>query len=160
MWVPYKIVIDPLFIKDLSKIKDKQIHKLIEKIIDKLEKKGLSVGKLLDNKLRLHGIKLKRPPLRIYFVYSTELDSIILYQVHLKRSAKIQRKIIKKLKEIISNSCFFSCKMISFRNIFLHLQNSFIQSCIAKSFDLSLHPLIFLFWDSHHFHASRRLLTT
>ena len=93
-------------------------------MFNRLECEGVSIGKLLDNKFFLYELKIKRPPIRLYFYISDKTINIIAYGM--KTSKKKQQQLIDKIKKKMLNSYFFSCIKFPFFNVFHMFKNFFI----------------------------------
>ena len=101
----YCLVFDDVILKQLRQAgKNKHVRAFIIKIFDKLEEKGPEVGKLLDAKLHIYEIKVKRPPLRLYFKHNLGSGEIYVFEYEMKSSKKKQQKTISRLRRKISES--------------------------------------------------------
>ena len=103
--MPYTLVFDEVMIKQLKQAaKNQQIKVILTKILDKLEKDGPLVGKLIDAKLFLYEVKLKRPPIRLYFKHNKITDEIYIFEYGMKNSPENQQYTIQKIKDKILKS--------------------------------------------------------
>lgn len=103
----FEINFDKKALKQIRKLsKDKMTRELIKSKLDFLEIKGPNCGKLLDSKLNLFELKSKLPSLRIYF-YVRDYE-ITIIETHIKKSSAVQKKLIKKIKNLIPFSNTFS----------------------------------------------------
>ncbi len=59
----YTLVFDEVMIKQLKKAaKNQHIKEILTKMLDKLELSGPDAGEILDSRLSLYEVKIKRPP--------------------------------------------------------------------------------------------------
>jgi mRNA-degrading endonuclease RelE of RelBE toxin-antitoxin system len=94
----YQIIFDRVIAKQLRKIsKNSSLKRVMAKIIGKIEIKGENAGKSLDLKYNLYEIKLKRPPLRLYYAVYPKERIIKILEFHMKTSEKKQEHIIIKI---------------------------------------------------------------
>jgi|SRR3989344_7236579 mRNA-degrading endonuclease RelE of RelBE toxin-antitoxin system len=101
----FKLIFDDLIIKQLKlAAKNKQIKDLLSKILDKIEEKGSEAGKLLDPKLSIFEIKLKHPPIRVYYKCNRSNNEIYIFEYEMKTSKEKQQKTIEKIKKKISKT--------------------------------------------------------
>lgn len=101
--MPYKIVLDKVILNQLKKLGTrKDIKNKITFLLDKLECKGERSGTLLDTKLLLYEIKMKRPPLRLYFKKVVSSEELYVFEYEMKTSQTQQNVTIQKLKKKIS----------------------------------------------------------
>ena len=93
-------------VKDqINKFHDKKdITTLINKMLDKMEILGQHAGNLIDNKRSLYEIKMKSPPLRLYYQVIEHEKKILVFEFEMKTSPKKQKKTINKLKKEIDKS--------------------------------------------------------
>ncbi|PIN84914.1 MAG: hypothetical protein COV47_04975 [Candidatus Diapherotrites archaeon CG11_big_fil_rev_8_21_14_0_20_37_9] len=68
-------------------------------MLDKIEFLGSAAGKLLDSKLSLYEIKLKRPPIRLYFKIVKNSAEAYVFEHEMKTNPKKQQKTINRIKE-------------------------------------------------------------
>lgn len=96
----YEVSYDPKFEKQFDKIsKNKHLVDLLSKLIKRIRLLGPDAGKLIDAKMSIYEIKMKRPPLRLYFWYRLALQDIYIIEYQLKTSKDAQRKVIDNIKE-------------------------------------------------------------
>ena len=86
-----------IFIKPITAIYD--IKEILTKMLDKLELSGPDAGELLDSQLFIYEIKLKHPPIRMYFKYNKPTNEIYIFEFEMKTSPEKQKGTIKKLKQ-------------------------------------------------------------
>ena len=73
METQYTLVFDDVMVKQLKKAgKNQHIKEILTKMLDKLELSGPDVGELLDTQLSLYEVKIKHPPLRLYFKHNVK----------------------------------------------------------------------------------------
>ena len=95
----YTLVFDDVILKQLKQAgKNQQIKQIISKIFDKIEELGPRAGKLLDSHLFIYAIKMKSPPLRLYYKYNSATSEIYLFEFEMKTSEGKQQRMIEKLK--------------------------------------------------------------
>lgn len=95
----YKLVFDDVILKQLKQAgKNLQLRNLLSKIFDRLEEQGPSFGKLLDSHLFIYEIKLKSPPLRLYYKHNKITDELYVFEYEMKTSKEKQQKTINRLK--------------------------------------------------------------
>ncbi len=105
----YRIVYDEFMLKQLERLeKNKHLKLLLGKIFAKIEEKGLMAGNLLDSHIFLYEVKMKRPPLRVYYYPKMNSGEIVIMSYEMKTSQRQQQQTIDKLKEKISKSKVFS----------------------------------------------------
>ena len=85
---PYNLVFDDVMIKQLKKAaKNQHIKEILTKILDKLELSGPKAGDLLDSQLFIYEIKVKHPPIRLYFKHDKQTDEIYVFEFEMKTSS-------------------------------------------------------------------------
>jgi len=100
MTTNYTLVFDDVMIKQLKKVaKNNHIKEILIKMLDKLELSGPSTGELLDSQLSLHEIKIKHPPIRLYFKHNKTTNEIYVFEFEMKTSLEKQKATITKLKK-------------------------------------------------------------
>jgi len=105
----FQIIFDDFILHQLKKEgNNKQKRELLSKIFDNIEDKGPDAGKLVDSHLFIYEMKLKRPPLRLYFKHIKYSNQIYLFQYEMKTSEEKQKKTVHKLIEKARN--LFSLK--------------------------------------------------
>lgn len=98
----FPIVFDKVILKQFKKAgKNKFIQNILSHIFDKIEELGPRAGKLLDSKLHIYEIKLKRPPIRLYYKYNIQTNEIYVFEYQMKTSSKKQNSLIRRLKSQI-----------------------------------------------------------
>jgi hypothetical protein len=64
----FNLVFDEIILRQLKKSgKNKLIKNILSKIFDKIEELGPRAGNIIDSKLHLYEIKMKSPPIRLYY---------------------------------------------------------------------------------------------
>ncbi|MDP3728244.1 MAG: hypothetical protein Q8R18_02200 [bacterium] len=103
--MPYALVFDEVILKQLKQAaKNNQIKVILKKILDRIEKEGPNAGKLVDSQLFLYEIKLKTPPLRLYFRHSLSKSEMYIFEYEIKSSEKKQQKTIDRLRKKASET--------------------------------------------------------
>ena len=98
----YKLIFDKVILKQFKKArKNKQVKDILSRMFDKIEEKGPNAGKLIDVRLKIHEMKSKYPPIRLYFKHANN-DEIYVFEYEMKTSEKKQRNTIQRLKNKIS----------------------------------------------------------
>ena len=98
----YKIIFDRIILKQLKKAgKNKQVRNILSKSFDKIESLGPRAGKLLDSQLRIYEIKIKRPPIRLFYKHDILTNEIYVFEYVMKTSEKKQQSIIDKIRKKI-----------------------------------------------------------
>jgi len=101
----YPLAFDDIILKQLKKAgKNQQIKEILSNILDKIEELGPRAGDLVDSKLFIYEIKLKSPPIRLYFRYNKSTNEIYLFEYEMKTSKKKQQKTIEKIKKKVLES--------------------------------------------------------
>ena len=96
----YNLVFDGVMIKQLKKAaKNQHIKEILTKMLDKLELSGPDAGELLDPQLSLYEIKIKHPPLRLYYKHNKLTNEIYVFEFEMKTSPEKQKATIIKLKK-------------------------------------------------------------
>ncbi len=100
----YALVYDDVINKQLKKVaKNQHIKEILTKMLDKLENLGADAGNLLDSQLFIYEVKLKHPPIRLYFKHSKSTNEIYVFEFEMKTSPEKQKATIKKLKQKASS---------------------------------------------------------
>lgn len=100
----YKLIFDDVMISQLKKAaKNNKIKQILTKMMDKLEENGPLIGKLLDSRLFLYELKLKRPPIRLYYKHNRISNEIYIFEFEMKTSEEKQRRTIERIKFKILN---------------------------------------------------------
>ena len=95
----YTLVFDDVMIKQLKKAaKNQHIKEILTKMLDKLELSGPDAGELLDSQLSLYEVKIKHPPIRLYYKHNKSTNEIYVFEFEMKTSPEKQEATIKKLK--------------------------------------------------------------
>ena len=95
----YTLVFDDVMIKQLKKAgKNQHIKEILTKILDKLEFSGPDAGELLDSQLAVYEVKIKHPPLRLYFKHNKPTNEIYVFEFEIKTSPEKQKATIIKIK--------------------------------------------------------------
>ncbi len=101
----YKIIFDEVIFRQLEKTgKNKQLRDILSNIFNKIEEHGPRAGKLIDSRLKLYEIKLKHPPLRLYYRHNIFTNDIYLFEYEMKTSEKKQNLTIEKIRKKILKS--------------------------------------------------------
>ncbi|MEK6826656.1 MAG: hypothetical protein AABX90_03435 [Nanoarchaeota archaeon] len=96
----YTLIFDDIILKQLKQAgKNQQIRTILSKIFDKIEELGPRAGDLVDSQLFIYEVKLKSPPIRLYYRYNKNTDEIFLFEYEMKTSKKKQQKTIEKIKK-------------------------------------------------------------
>ena len=104
MGTNYNLVFDDVMIKQLKKAaKNQHIKKILTKMLDKLELSGPDAGELLDSQLSLYEVKIKHPPIRLYYKHNKSTNEIYVFEFEMKTSPEKQEATIKKLKQKASS---------------------------------------------------------
>ena len=100
----YTLVFDDVMIKQLKKAaKNQHIKEILTKMLDKLELSGPDAGELLDSQLSLYEVKIKHPPIRLYYKDNKSTNEIYVFEFEMKTSPEKQEATIKKLKQKVSS---------------------------------------------------------
>lgn len=95
----YSLVFDDIMLKQLKQIeKNGNLRILFTKIFDKLEERGPLAGKLLDSQLSIYEIKMKRPPIRLYFKHNKAANELYVFEYEMKTSPARQQQTIQKIR--------------------------------------------------------------
>ena len=96
----YTLAFDEVMIKQLKKAgKNQHIKEILTKMLDKLELSGPDAGELLDSQLAVYEIKIKHPPLRLYFKYNRPTNEIYVFEFEMKTSPEKQKATIIKIRQ-------------------------------------------------------------
>ena len=76
---------------------DQNLRNLFSKIFDKLEESGPLAGKLLDSRLSVYEVKMKRPPIRLYYKHNKTSDELYIFEYEMKTSPKRQHQTIQRI---------------------------------------------------------------
>ena len=100
MGTNYNLVFDDVMVKQLKKAaKNQHIKEILTKMLDKLELSGPDAGELLDSQLSLYEVKIKHPPIRLYFKHNKLTNEIYVFEFEMKTSPEKQKATIIKLKK-------------------------------------------------------------
>ncbi len=95
----YTLVFDDVMVKQLKKAaKNQHIKEILTKILDKLELSGPDTGELLDSQLGIYEVKIKHPPIRLYFKHNKPTNEIYVFEFEMKTSPEKQKTTIIKIK--------------------------------------------------------------
>jgi len=84
--INFKIIFDDVILNQLKQSgKNQQIRVIISKLFDKIENIGPRAGKLIDSQLFIYEVKIKRPPIRLYFKHVKDSNNIYLFEYHRNR---------------------------------------------------------------------------
>jgi len=75
------------------------LEEILTKMLDKLELSGPDAGELLDPQLSLYEVKIKHPPIRLYFKHNKATNEIYVFEFEMKTSPEKQKATIIKLKK-------------------------------------------------------------
>jgi hypothetical protein len=96
----YVLVFDEIMLKQLQKLgKDENIRWFLSKIFDKLEELGPQTGKCIDSHLLLYEVKMKRPPIRLYFKHVRNSNELYVFEYEMKTSIKKQQQTIHRIRK-------------------------------------------------------------
>ena len=99
----FTLVFDDVMTKQLKKAaKNQHIKEILTKMLDKLELSGPDAGELLDSQLSLYEVKIKHPPIRLYFKHNKATNEIYVFEFEMKTSPEKQKATIIKLKKKLS----------------------------------------------------------
>ena len=100
MGINYNLVFDDVMVKQLKKAaKNQHIKEILTKMLDKLELSGHDAGELLDSQLSLYEVKIKHPPIRLYYKHNKSTNEIYVFEFEMKTSPEKQKATIIKLKQ-------------------------------------------------------------
>lgn len=101
----YTIIFDDGILNQLRKAgKNQHIRNILSTIFNKIEEHGPRAGKLIDSRLRIYEVKLKHPPIRLYYRHNVVTDEIYLFEYEMKTSEKKQKETIDKIRKKILKS--------------------------------------------------------
>ena len=84
--------------------KNQHIRSILSKIFDKIEELGPRAGDLVDSQLFIYEIKLKSPPIRLYYRHNKNTNEIYLFEYEMKTSKKKQQATIERIKKKASKT--------------------------------------------------------
>jgi mRNA-degrading endonuclease RelE of RelBE toxin-antitoxin system len=103
----YTLIFSKKSLKQSSKLSaNAPIKNILCNKFNLLEEKGPDAGKILDVSLQFYEIKIKRPPLRIYFF--TYKSTIEILFVEMETSSNSQQKLIEYLEKYIRSLRLFA----------------------------------------------------
>jgi mRNA-degrading endonuclease RelE of RelBE toxin-antitoxin system len=95
----YKIIFDEVILKQLKKAgKDQLLKNILSKSFNKIEKLGPRAGDLIDSQLKIYEIKIKRPPIRLFYKHNVLTNEIYVFEYAVKTSQEKQQSVIEKIK--------------------------------------------------------------
>jgi len=101
----FKLVFDEVILHQLKKAsKDNSLKVLLSKILDKIEELGPRAGNLLDSQLHIYEVKMKSPPIRLYYKHNLSTNEIYIFEYEMKTSEKKQNKTIEKIRKFLLKS--------------------------------------------------------
>jgi hypothetical protein len=101
----FSLVFDEVMLKQLKKVgKNEQIRNILSKMLDKIELLGPFAGELIDSKLNIFEVKVKHPPIRLYYKHNVDTNEMYVFEFEMKTSELKQRKTISKIKKKVSES--------------------------------------------------------
>ncbi len=101
----YTIIFDDVILKQLKQAgKNQHIRNILSNVFDKIEEFGPRAGKLIDTKLFIYEIKLKSPPLRLYYRHNKYTNEIYLFEYEMKTSEKKQQRTIERIRKKVLES--------------------------------------------------------
>ena len=96
----YSLIFDEVILKQLKKAgKNKHIKSILINLLDNLEREGHKIGKLLDPNLFIYELKIKHPPIRLYFKHNVQSNEIYVFEFEIKKNQLGQQKTLDKIKE-------------------------------------------------------------
>ncbi len=97
----FELVFDKVILKQLKKAgKNKFLRNILSKILDRIEEIGPDAGKLIDSQLHIYEIKLKHPPIRLYYRHKFP-NEIYVFEYEMKTSEKKQKLTIEKIRRFL-----------------------------------------------------------
>ena len=101
----FPLIFDDVIIRQLKKAgKNKQIKDILSNILDKIEELGPRAGDLLDSRLFIYEVKIKRPPIRLYYRHNKVTNDIYVFEYEMKTSETKQQNTIDKIKRKVLES--------------------------------------------------------
>lgn len=98
----YQLIFEKEVLHQLNKLhKKKDLTNLLNKMLDKIELLGPLAGNLISNQLSLYEVKMKKPPLRLYYQINEEKKQAYVLEFEMKTSQDKQKKTIDRLKKNI-----------------------------------------------------------
>ena len=94
----FELIFDKIILKQLKKAgKNRFLQNILSKLLDKIEEFGPDAGKLIDSQLHIYEMKLKHPPIRLYYRHKIP-NEIYIFEYEMKTSSKKQSKTISKIR--------------------------------------------------------------
>ena len=101
----FYLVFDEIILRQLKKAgRNNALKQILSNIFDKIEELGPRAGKLLDSQLCIYEVKLKHPPLRLYYKHNLSTNEIYLFEYEMKTSEGKQNKTIEKIRKFLLKS--------------------------------------------------------
>jgi len=101
----FHLIFDEVILKQLKKAgRNNSLKILLSKILDKIEELGPRAGKLLDSQLHIYEIKMKSPPIRLYYKHNLLTNEIYVFEYEMKTSEGKQNKTIDKIRRFLLKS--------------------------------------------------------
>lgn len=95
----YVLVFDDVIIRQLRKLStNNHLKNIITHILDRLEEHGPNAGKILDSRFQIYEIKMKHPPIRLYYKYNFITREIYVFEFEMKTSDTKQQRTIDKIR--------------------------------------------------------------
>jgi len=101
----FNLIFDEVMIKQLRKAsKNNEVKILLSKILNKIEEVGPRAGKLIDVQLHIYEIKVKSPPIRLYYKHNIQTNDIYIFEYEMKTSEGKQNRTIEKIRKFLLKS--------------------------------------------------------
>jgi len=101
----FQLVFDKIILKQLKKAgRNNALKIILSKMLDKIEELGPDAGKLLDSKLHIYEVKMKSPPIRLYYKYNLSNNEIYVFEYDMKTSEEKQNKVIERIRKFLLKS--------------------------------------------------------
>lgn len=98
----FQLVFDEVMLSQLKKLgRDKHVRDLLAKLFDKMQSLGPRAGELVDSQLGLYEMKVKHPPIRLYYRHVHGSSELQVFEYEMKTSPEKQKKTIGKLRQRI-----------------------------------------------------------
>ena len=95
----FTLAFDDIILKQLKKArKDKQLLLTLSRLFDVLTERGPEAGKLLDNHFFLYELRMKHPPLRLYYRFSQHTGELKILEYEMKTSLEKQSSTLARLR--------------------------------------------------------------
>jgi len=96
----YVLVFDDVIVRQLRKLStNKHLRDILTNILDRLEEYGPNAGKILDSRFQIYEVKLKHPPIRLYYRYNFITKEIYVFEFEMKTSDTKQQRTIDRIRE-------------------------------------------------------------